>query len=147
MLAPTFYSIFSEDQELTDLLADYEISEGVTVPAIFQDWGQRSNFPYMIFKLRSVPDNHWNKEKYYLEIDIFDYSEGGSTVKAKQIARRLKILLHRLRINEADGYSSIRVEHDTGDLVQEEEENIIHYETIFEVWAWDSQFVEESENV
>ena len=147
-LAPEFYQRMINDETLQELLADYEFDTGETtdeLPAVYQVWGQRSHFPYTIFKMRSAPSNHWNKRKFYLELDHFDTGESTATIK--DIMRRVKNMFHKLKICDADGFTVTDIELETQDTAPTEEEGVIHFEQVFEVWAWDKQFVEESENV
>ena len=148
MLAPTFYSILTEDEKLTGFLPDYEFANGDTLPAVFQNYAQRgTDFPHIVFRLQETESNHWNKEEYRLYIDVWDFQESATTTQTKKIARRIKNLIHKLKINEADGYKSIRCKLRSKGLIEEDKDYIVRYELEFYVWAWDKQFVEESENV
>lgn len=146
MKPSTLYGLL-DTPEITDKIAEYEYSDGLYVPAIYNIWAkQDSPFPYIVYRLESIEGNHWNKRTRYAYIDIWDYREGGSTVTVDKIAREIKNILHMLKTSD-DEWGAMQVRFDNDGYVPEDEDYIIHYASRYRIRAWDKDFIENSNNI
>ena len=145
MKPETLYGLLNTS-DITDLLAEYEYSDGLFVPVIYQNWAkQNSEFPYMVYRLESIEGNHWNKRTRYAYIDVWDYQEGGSTATVDDIAKAIKNELHMLKTSDND-WGAMQVRFDNDGYVIAEEDYIIHYASRYRIRAWDVDFVKNSDN-
>lgn len=133
-LRTEIYLALAGDAVLAGLLAEKPEAIG-TGPAIYEHWAAPgTDMPYMNLTYGFGPGADLYTRRGTLDVDIF--IGGYDTTMIETISKRVKGILHTLRIRDPeDGpiFLTLETEND----IPEDEESVIHWNMTFLVRHWD----------